>query len=147
MALGTMNHLALTLRDLKASEVAFYAPVLEFLGYAKVEDSPETTLWFSNASFCSINHWQAKPDLAGVIHQRYAPGFHHFAFNADSRKEVDDLHKLLRKIGAAVIDAPAEYEYARGYYSVFFADPDGMKFELVHIPPEAFCVVNEQMHP
>jgi predicted lactoylglutathione lyase len=27
----------------------------------------------------------------------------------------------------------------RGYYAVFFADPDGMKFELVHIPPEAFA--------
>jgi hypothetical protein len=37
MALGTMNHLALTLRNLRVSEAAFYAPVLEFLGYAKVE--------------------------------------------------------------------------------------------------------------
>jgi len=138
MALGTMNHLALTLRNLKISEAAFYAPVLEFLGYAKVEDSPETTLWFSNVTFCSINLWQAKSDLAGMTHQRYAPGFHHFAFNADSRKEVDDLHKLLRKISATVIDTPAEYEYVRGYYAVYFADPDGMKFELVHIPPEAF---------
>jgi catechol 2,3-dioxygenase-like lactoylglutathione lyase family enzyme len=97
------------------------------------------TLWFSGASFCSINLWQAKPDLAGVTHQRYAPGFHHFAFNADSRQEVDDLHKLLRKISATVIDTPAEYEYVRGYYAVYFADPDGMKFELVHIPPEAFA--------
>jgi catechol 2,3-dioxygenase-like lactoylglutathione lyase family enzyme len=139
MALGTMNHLALTLRNLRVSEAAFYAPVLEFLGYAKVEDSPEMTLWFSDASFCSINLSQAKPDLAGVTHQRYAPGFHHFAFNADSRKEVDDLHKLLRNISATVIDTPAEYEYVRGYYAVYFADPDGMKFELVHIPPEAFA--------
>ena len=32
MALGTMNHLALTLRNLSVSEAAFYAPVLEFLG-------------------------------------------------------------------------------------------------------------------
>lgn len=49
------------------------------------------------------------------------------------------MHKLLRKISATVIDTPAEYEYVRGYYSVYFADPDGMKFELVHIPPEAFA--------
>jgi hypothetical protein len=32
-----------------------------------------------------------------------------------------------------VLDAPAEYpEYGRGYYAVFFADPDGLKLEAVH---------------
>jgi glyoxylase I family protein len=33
-----------------------------------------------------------------------------------------------------VLDAPREYpEYVPGYYAVFFADPDGIKLELVHI--------------
>jgi hypothetical protein len=27
-----------------------------------------------------------------------------------------------------------EYDYEPGYYAVFFADPDGMKLELVHVP-------------
>lgn len=30
-----------------------------------------------------------------------------------------------------MLDAPAEYDRAPGDYAVFFADPDGMKLELV----------------
>ena len=33
-----------------------------------------------------------------------------------------------------ILDPPQEYAYTPGYYAVFFADPDGMKLELVHIP-------------
>jgi len=32
-------------------------------------------------------------------------------------------------------EAPADYpQYGAGYYAVFFADPDGLKFEYVHVP-------------
>lgn len=31
-------------------------------------------------------------------------------------------------------DAPQEYDYTPGYYAVFFADPDGMKLEVVYEP-------------
>jgi hypothetical protein len=41
----------------------------------------------------------------------------------------------LKKIGAEILDAPAEYpQYAPGYYAVFFADPDGLKLEVVYEP-------------
>jgi glyoxylase I family protein len=134
-ALGMMNHLALTLSDLRTSEKVFYRPVLEFLGYGKLEDGQEMTLWWSERAGSGVNLWQADPELAAIPHQRYAPGFHHFAFSAESREQVDRLHDRLREIGATVLDAPAEYPYTPGYYAVFFADPDGLKFELVHIPP------------
>jgi glyoxylase I family protein len=52
------------------------------------------------------------------------------AFRADSRDEVDALGRDL-----AVLDPPRAYpEYVPGYYAVFFADPDGIKLELVYIP-------------
>ncbi len=134
MALGAMNHLALTLSDLKAAEESFYTPVLEFLGYAKVEDVEGMTLWFSQTAAAAINLFQATAELKDRPHERYAPGLHHFAFWAESRDQVDALHDRLREIGATVLDPPAEYDYTPGYYAVFFADPDGMKFELVHMP-------------
>jgi hypothetical protein len=46
----------------------------------------------------------------------------------------------VRGIGAAVLHAPADYpEYnnGRGYYAVFFADPDGLKLECVYTPAGA----------
>lgn len=134
MPLGAMSHLALTLSDLNHSENAFYRPVLEFLGYTKVEDEAGMTLWFSETAGAAINLWQAHDDLKARPHERYAPGFHHFAFAAESRSQVDALHGLLGRIGATVLDAPAEYDYMPGYYAVFFVDPDGMKFELAHMP-------------
>jgi len=70
-------------------------------------------------------------------HDRYSPGLHHVAFSAASRDDVDRLHRLLVEISATVLDPPAEYpQYAPGYYAVFFADPDGLKFEFVHMPHE-----------
>ena len=136
MAKGTMNHLALTVRDLAKSEQAFYAPVLGFLGYDKVEDIPQTmTLWFNAEAKFALNLWQARPPLASRSQERYATGFHHCAFDVDSRADVDALHRLLRENEIKVLDAPAEYpQYAPGYYAVYFEDADGLKFEAVHMP-------------
>ena len=67
-------------------------------------------------------------------HDRYAPGMHHFAFHADSREDVDAFHGFLLELGAAILDPPTEYDYTPGYYAVFFADPDGLKLEVVFEP-------------
>lgn len=136
MTRGAMNHIALTLRDLAESERRFYAPVLGFLRYEKVEDIPQKmTLWFNADAAMAVNLWQAEPPLTERRHERYAPGFHHCAFGVESRDEVDELHGLLQKEGIGVLDAPAEYpQYAPGYYAVFFEDPDGLKFEAVYMP-------------
>ena len=136
MARGGMNHLGVTVRDLAASEARFYRPVLEFLGYSKVEDIPgQTTLWFNAEAAAAVNLWQAKSAFADHEHMRYAPGFHHFAFAAESRDDVDELYRLMMSQGMAVLDPPDEYlQYAPGYYAVYFEDPDGLKFEFVHMP-------------
>lgn len=136
--LGSMNHLGITVSDLAAATDRFYAPVLGFLGYREVERSPEMSLWAAPPGF-AVNLWQARPEHRHGKAERYAPGFHHFAFNADSRERVDRCHQLLRSAGIEVLDPPAVYDYLPGYYALFFADPDGLKFELVHIPPEALA--------
>ena len=82
--------------------------MLEFLGYSEVEDVEGMKLRFSKSVFA-----------------------------ADNGEQVDALHDLLVKVGATVLGTPAEYDYLPGYYAVFFADPDGMKFEFVHVPPPA----------
>ena len=138
MTLGSMNHLGITVSDLAGATERFYAPVLGFLGYQLVEDQPEMSLWLAPGGW-SINLWQAREGLDGRRPDRYAPGFHHFAFNAESREDIDRCYTLLRREGIEVLDPPAEYDYLPGYYALFFADPDGLKYELVHIPPEALA--------
>ena len=129
---GAVNHIGLTVSDLAETERAFHAPVLGWLGYEKVEAVPDVmALWFNGAAKTAVVLYQAD----GGNHDRTTPGLHHLAFSAPDRSEVDDLHGLLTEHGVRVLDAPAEYpDYGPGYYAVYFADPDGMKWELAHMP-------------
>ena len=62
-------------------------------------------------------------------------GFHHYAFELSSRKDVDALGAFLDEHEMNVVDPPGEY-YGRSYYAVYFTDPDGMKLEgMVYKPP------------
>jgi catechol 2,3-dioxygenase-like lactoylglutathione lyase family enzyme len=72
-------------------------------------------------------------------HDRYRPGLHHFAFNAESRKQVDAFHRdVLQPMHATVLNPPQIWpQYSEGYYTVFFLDPDGIKLELAHTPAQA----------
>jgi catechol 2,3-dioxygenase-like lactoylglutathione lyase family enzyme len=83
--------------------------------------------------FFTIALKAAHPERRTAAHDRHAPGLHHLAFHADSRADVDDFHFVVG-IGATVLDPPAEYDYTPGYYAVFFADPDGIKLEVVFEP-------------
>ena len=129
---GAINHIALTVSDLAAHEKAFHEPVLGWLGYQKVEEiDGKMTLWFNEPARLAINLWQG----TGGRHDRMTPGLHHLAFSAPDRSDVDELHGLLIAEGIAVLDAPAEYpDYGPNYYAVYFADLDGMKWELAHMP-------------
>lgn len=131
MILGSINHLTLTVSDLVKSE-QFYDQILKFMGYQQVHKDNKFVIW-SLEHAGEIVIFPANPD-SNQIHDRYSPGLHHFAFNTNSREEVDNFYKLLLEMGATILDPPAEYNYTPGYYAVFFTDPDGIKLELVHMP-------------
>lgn len=132
MALGTLNHLAITVSDLARSEV-FYEAILTEMGYERAEKTADYTLWWLPGAG-AIEIVQGDSDCRNPQHDRYSPGLHHVALNADSREQVDRFYQTLIDLGATILDAPAEYSYSPGYYAVFFADPDGIKLELVHMP-------------
>ncbi len=139
MANGGINHLALVASDLTRAQ-EFYRHVLSLMGYTQVE-VPEATqtamktrllAWASPQGSVTVR--PSKPESTSKQHDRNAPGLNHIAFNAESRAAVDKMHVLLKKIGAQILDAPAEYPYFPGYYAVYFTDPDGVKIEFVHWP-------------
>jgi glyoxylase I family protein len=126
---GGVHHIDLTVKDAGASK-PFYEAVLGFMGYV-IEDERDDFIDFKlDGQPCYVGLITAKN--ADRPHDRYSPGMHHLAWNAVDRADVDALHALLQRIGATILDAPAEY--SAGYYAVFFADPDGLKLEYVHKP-------------
>jgi catechol 2,3-dioxygenase-like lactoylglutathione lyase family enzyme len=137
---GMIDHLDLTVRDPEKSRT-FYQAVLGFMGYTRVRahgsgfdfdvpghlDGPGGDGWQY-----SVGLRKASGENEQRVHDRYSPGLHHAAFRAQDRSDVDRLHDLLVKIGAVILDAPADYpSYGQTYYAVFFADPDGLKLEFV----------------
>ncbi len=133
---GFVNHIDLTVTDPKRSK-PFYEAVLGFLGYRCIADHERGCDFdlTTPQGFTSIGIMRAQGENAARKHDRYSPGLHHLAWNAASREDVDGMHELLLKIGATILDAPADYpKYGPGYYAVFFADPDGLKLEFVHWP-------------
>lgn len=134
---GFVHHIDLSVSDVVKAK-AFYARVLGFMGYAPGEDYGARGQDFdlrTEAGFSSIGVRVSEGPHAARVHDRYAPGLHHLAWSAASRADVDALYKLLLEMGAAILDAPADYpQYGAGYYAVFFADPDGLKLEYVFKP-------------
>lgn len=133
MQRGFVNHLDLTVSDLAVS-CASYDKVLGRPGYTRASEyEGEVPCWVLShpGSTISIGLHKARVSTA---HNRYSVGLHHLAFHLASRADVDGFHGFLRSVGIAVLDAPAEYDYTPGYYAVFFADPDGIKLELVYEP-------------
>jgi catechol 2,3-dioxygenase-like lactoylglutathione lyase family enzyme len=135
MMRGSVHHIDLTVKDAHASR-AFYESVLGFMGYRLADSYPHGyDFELVGGEFCSIGIRNASGPNADRAHDRYSNGLHHLAWTAESRSDVDALHRRLLNIGATVLDAPAEYpQYAPVYYAVFFADPDGLKLEYVYRP-------------
>jgi glyoxylase I family protein len=142
MIRGSLSHVDLTVADLPRS-VDFYDRVLGRLGYRRMDRvGAGAPCWGISAScggFFTIALKAASPESRASAHDRYAPGLHHLAFHADSREDVDELHGFLLGIGATILDPPAEYDYTPGYYAAFFADPDGIKLEVVFEPELRGC--------
>ena len=134
---GDIHHLDLTVRDPAVSK-PFYQAVLGFMGYTLTDDHQrgyDFDLRDHVGGFCSVGVMRAQGPNADRAHDRYSPGLHHIAWRAESRDDVDALYAVLLKIGATILDPPADYpRYGDGYYAVFFADPDGLKLEYVFKP-------------
>ena len=138
-----VDHIEITVRDLEAA-AAFYDRLLPLLGFAP-EKRFRATVAAHDKEVISYEHprlgfaiTSPRSALAGEVVQRRRPGsLHHLAFRASSRAEVDRLHAALVEMGATIAHPPREYpEYTPpGYYAVFFKDPDGIQYEIVHAPP------------
>ena len=73
---------------------------------------------------------------AGGRFSQERAGLHHFCLRARSREDVDAVYEFVRNEADARIVHPAEDgpQFAPGYYSVLFEDPDGVRVEVNHVP-------------
>jgi catechol 2,3-dioxygenase-like lactoylglutathione lyase family enzyme len=116
-----IDHISIRVSDYKKSK-AFYAKLFSFLGF-ELSDDYGTTIGWTNGR---TRYWIAPAD-GRKTHRIGDVGFHHYAFELRSRKDVDALQAFLKKERVRIVDPAAEYY--DDYYAVFFLDPDGLKLE------------------
>jgi catechol 2,3-dioxygenase-like lactoylglutathione lyase family enzyme len=119
-----IDHISIRVGDYQKSK-AFYGKLMPFLGFKVLDEFPDTMGWTNGKT----RFWIGQADAEGKKHKHRIGdiGIHHYAFELESRKDVDALQNFLKKQGAKIVDTAGEYY--DDYYAVFFLDPDGLKLE------------------
>src|SRR5262249_33955773 len=129
-----VHHEFLAVKDISRSR-AFYGSLMPRLGYPEICEYEGTTTVGWNGAGGSFWIKQADAQYRDDTFSKGRAGLSEVALRAESRQQVDALARDVRVWGGTILDPPCEYpQYVPGYYAVFFADPDGIKLELVHIP-------------
>jgi catechol 2,3-dioxygenase-like lactoylglutathione lyase family enzyme len=77
----------------------------------------------------------APPEKRDKVFDQWTAGLHHFCIRARSREDVDAIAEHAESIGARMVHPPEDGgQFAPGYYSVLFEDPDGIRIEINHVP-------------
>lgn len=144
---GSLSHIDISVGYPEQS-IPFYDALLTSLGYRRwrIPDpqwsgpNPERATWSMrnpDGSSFGIEVRPARRASRDRRYDRYEPGPHHLAFNADSNDTVVRIHDAVAAARGEVLDPPAEYGGQRGYgepyFAAFFADPDGMKLEVCFV--------------
>jgi catechol 2,3-dioxygenase-like lactoylglutathione lyase family enzyme len=134
-----IDHIQITVKDLAEAEL-FYDRLMPILGFDLGKKSkgqvkqhefdvieyvhPLLTLGINSPRSAFMNE---------TVHRRKPGALHHLAFKAESEDEVDRVANKLKKIGANIVDGPGLFpQHGERYYAVFFKDPGGIKYEVMH---------------
>jgi len=130
MEINGVAHVMLTVGNF-ARAVEFYEPLLNFMGLRTVFKTDDWLYCVGGRTACGI---QPGDTTLGTRFVQKHVGLHHVCFRARERGDVDTIHDLVKKLGATIVHPPEEGEWAPGYYSVLFEDPDGIRLEVNHVP-------------
>lgn len=127
------DHINLYVKDIKKSK-EFYDPLLIFLGFKKIHDEETFAGWSNGSNGLWIE--QTGKKYRKDFHRKNS-GINHLAFRADSKEAVNSFYNdfLLKNNIPVLYGGPKDYpEYRKGYYAVFFEDPDRLKLEIMYFP-------------
>lgn len=131
MQLNGIAHVYLTVRNFEAC-LSFYE---RLLGFFEMKCLVKTdSLYYCVGSRTGVGIRAASSEHQDTPFDQYRAGLHHLCFRARSREDVDRVYAFIKEIGARIIHPPSEDDWAPGYYSVLFEDPDGIRLEVNFVP-------------
>ena len=75
-------------------------------------------------------------------------GLHHLCFRARRREDVDSIHQFVAgELDARIVHPPEDGQFAPGYYSLLFEDPDGIRVEVNFVPGKGHLGAGGRLGP
>lgn len=131
MEINGVAHVMLTVSNFEQC-FSFYEKLLEFLGMKPVIKNNQSLYCVGGRTAVGIVRCAEEHRGEKFVQQRV--GLHHVCLRARERADVDEAFRFLKEIGAKIVHPPEEGQWAPGYYSVLFEDPDGIRLEINHVP-------------
>jgi len=104
----------------------FYEPLLRELGFTRTFHSEQWKVFAAEGELPSVPYFAITEDAD------HKPNGNLIGFWARDRAEVDRIAELVRQHGGTIDDGPRQFPISPTYYAVYFQDPCGNKFEMVH---------------
>jgi catechol 2,3-dioxygenase-like lactoylglutathione lyase family enzyme len=126
-------HVQLTVND-PTRGLPFWEKLCHFLGMQSLVSGADVVYCIGGRTGVLVR--AAPPEKRDRDFDQDRAGLHHFCFRARSRADVDAVHRFLKgELDARIVHPPEEgSQFAPGYYSVLFEDPDGIRVEVNHVP-------------
>lgn len=126
----TLSHIGINLSS-EEKCFPFWHELLEYLEFKLTLDGNHFDASDGHAFLCFST---TKPDYQDPPFHRKHTGLNHIAFSVDSKEKVDQFVKeYLEPCEITPLYGGAKaYDYAPGYYAVYFEDPDRIKIEVTY---------------
>lgn len=126
-------HIQLSVTNFKRSRDFYYWLLHETFGLGVQYDNDSTFYCIGGRTGIALT--PVDPAFAHEHYNQRRVGLHHICFRLRSGEDVDSLHAALVERGdTRIVHAPEEGQWAQGYYSVLFEDPDGIRLEANFVP-------------
>jgi len=119
------SHIDLYVRSWKEA-LPFYERLLPALGFVRTFHSERWKVFAAEGELPGVPYFAIAEDPAR------RPNGNVIGFWAEDRAEVDRIAELVRESGGTIEDGPRLFPISPTYYAVYFRDPDGNRFEVLH---------------
>ena len=125
MHVNKYSHIDLRVNDWERVR-AFYERLLPALGFTRTFHSERWKVFAADGDLPDVPYFAITEDPG------HRPNDNLVGFWAESRDEVDRIAELVRECGGKIDDGPRLFPISPTYYAVYFSDPCGNKYEMVH---------------
>lgn len=129
ISINGVAHIVLSVTDVARSTL-FYETVLGYLEFKTVFKDERGAYFVGGRTAIGIVRAEENDDP--FLQTRV--GLHHVCLRARTAQDVDSFYAFLTRIGATVVRPAEPGNWAPGYYSTLFQDPDGIRMELCYVP-------------